>query len=145
MGKKRVATKGSKAGDGPKKGAGAFRLSRKKLGAGVLQVQATFNNTKAILTDTDGNAVAWSSSGSLGFKGARKSTPFAAAKVGEMLGEKAKALGLSDVQVVVKGVGSGRESCIRAFIGMCNASISSIKDTTPMPFNGPRARKPRRV
>ena len=145
MGKKRVASKGSQAGSGVKKGAGAFRLPRKKLPAGILTVQATFNNTKAILADLEGNAVAWSSSGSLGFKGARKSTPFAAAKVGEILGEKAKALGLSDVAVVVKGVGSGRESCIRAFVGMCNATITSIKDTTPMPFNGPRPPKPRRV
>lgn len=145
MGKKRVPSKGLKAGAGVKKGTGSFRLPRKKLPSGILQVQATFNNTKAILSDLEGNAVAWSSSGSLGFKGARKSTPFAAAKVGEILGEKAKALGLGEVRVIVKGVGAGRESCIRSFIGVCNATIEHITDATPMPFNGPRAPKPRRV
>jgi small subunit ribosomal protein S11 len=88
--------------------------------------------------------VLWSSSGSLGFAGAKKGTPFAAAKVGELLGDKASQMGVKEVSVVVKGVGAGRESSIRAFLP--RASIfTSIKDTTPVPHNGPRPPKPRRV
>ncbi len=118
--------------------------SRKRLDAGILHVQSTYNNTKVILTDKDGNAVMWSSSGSLGFKGAKKGTPFAAAKVGETLALKAANLGLKEIDVVVKGVGSGRESAIRGFISK-GVNISSIKDATPVPHNGPQAKKPRRV
>lgn len=118
--------------------------SRKKLDSGILFVQSTYNNTKVLLTDLKGNAVMWSSSGSLGFKGAKKGTPFAAAKVGETLAAKAALLGLKDIQVVVKGVGSGRESAIRGFISK-GVNISNIKDETPVPFNGPQPKKPRRV
>ena len=119
-------------------------LSRKRLDVGVLHVQSTYNNTKVLLTDTLGGAVMWSSSGSLGFKGAKKGTPFAAAKVGETLAVKAQALGLKEISVVVKGVGSGRESAIRGFISK-GVTISSIKDSTPVPHNGPQPKKPRRV
>ncbi|MEI6042329.1 MAG: 30S ribosomal protein S11 [bacterium] len=112
--------------------------------AGILCIQSTYNNTKVILTDVKGNAVAWSSSGSLGFKGAKKGTPFAAAKVGELLADKAIAMGVKEVSAVVKGVGSGRESAIRAFISK-GISISAVKDATGVPFNGPKAKKPRRV
>lgn len=118
--------------------------SKKKLDFGVLYVQSTYNNTKVLLTDSDGNAVAWSSCGALGFKGAKKGTPFAAAKVGETLAAKAEPLGLKDIRVVVKGVGSGRESAIRGFISR-GVTISSIKDETPVPHNGPQPKKPRRV
>lgn len=118
--------------------------SRKKLDAGILYVQSTYNNTKVLLTDPKGNAVMWSSSGSLGFKGAKKGTPFAAAKVGETLAAKAALIGLKDIHVVVKGVGSGRESAIRGFISK-GVTISSIQDETPVPFNGPQPKKPRRV
>lgn len=146
MGKKRVAKKGAtekqEAGAHP---AGPSQLSRKKLDTGRLFVQATYNSTKALLTDPEGNAVVWSSSGALGFKGARKGTPFAAAKVGEDLGEKARALGLREVAVVIRGVGSGRESCIRGFIARSGALVASIEDRTPIPFNGPRPPKARRV
>ncbi|MDB4983958.1 MAG: ribosomal protein small subunit ribosomal protein [Patescibacteria group bacterium] len=120
------------------------RVPKKKLVVGILHVQATFNNTKALLTDMDGNAIMSSSSGALGFKGAKKGTPFAAAKIGEVLAEKAAMIGLKEVHVVVRGVGSGRESAIRAFSGK-GIEIASIKDRTPVPFNGPRAKKPRRV
>lgn len=118
--------------------------SKKRLDSGILNVQSTYNNTKVLLTDNDGNAVIWSSCGTLGFKGAKKGTPFAAAKVGETLALKAEALGLKEIRVVVKGVGSGRESAIRGFISR-GVTISSIKDETPVPHNGPQPKKPRRV
>ncbi len=117
---------------------------KKAIAYGVLYVESTFNNTKVSLTDKKGNVLLWSSSGSLGFKGAKKGTPFAAAKIGETLGLKAFDLGLKEIDVVVKGVGSGRESAIRGFITK-GFAINSIKDTTPVPHNGPKPKKPRRV
>ncbi len=142
MGKKRIVKKG---GDGDAGSGGrASRASKRKLDTGRLYVDATYNNTKVSLADTSGNVVAWSSSGSLGFAGAKKGTPFAAAKVGELLGDKAVQMGVKEVDVVVSGVGSGRESSIRAFAGK-GIHISSIKDATPVPHNGPRPPKPRRV
>ncbi|OHB15959.1 MAG: 30S ribosomal protein S11 [Candidatus Zambryskibacteria bacterium RIFOXYC1_FULL_39_10] len=110
----------------------------------MLHVQSTYNNTALILTDKKGNVLATSSSGSLGFKGAKKGTPFAAAKVGETLGLKAGTLGIKEISVVVRGVGSGRESGIRGFIAK-GINITSIKDVTPVPHNGPKPKKPRRV
>lgn len=118
--------------------------SKKRLDNGILYVQSTYNNTKVLLADPQGNAVMWSSCGALGFKGAKKGTPFAAAKVGETLAAKAALLGLKEVSVVVKGVGSGRESAIRGFISK-GVNISGIHDQTPVPFNGPKPPKPRRV
>lgn len=118
--------------------------SKKHMDFGLLHVQSTYNNTKVLLTDVDGNAVLWSSCGTLGFKGAKKGTPFAAAKVGETLALKAEALGLKEIKVIVKGVGSGRESAIRGFISR-GVNIASIKDETPVPHNGPQPKKPRRV
>lgn len=117
---------------------------KKTMASGILYVESTFNNTKVSLTDEKGNTVMWSSSGSLGFRGAKKGTPFAAAKIGETLGQKAFDLGLKEIDVVVKGVGSGRESAIRGFITK-GFTINSIKDTTPVPHNGPKPKKPRRV
>lgn len=111
---------------------------------GTLYVEATYNNTKLSLADASGNVVSWSSAGSLGFAGAKKGTPFAAAKVGELLGDRGAAMGLKEVGVVVKGVGSGRESSIRAFATK-GIGIASIRDVTPVPHNGPRPRKARRV
>ena len=142
MGKKRIVKKGG-SDDGVKSGAGK-KLPRKKLDRGILYVQSTYNNTRVLLTDAKGNAIISSSSGSLGFKGAKKGTPFAAAKIGEVLSEKAEQLGLKEIDVVVKGVGSGRESSIRSFVSK-GIQIRSIKDVTPVPFNGPTPRKPRRV
>ena len=142
MGKKRIVKKGGE-GDG-KSGGSSSRGSRRKLDTGILYVEATYNNTKISVHDTQGNVVLWSSSGSLGFAGAKKGTPFAAAKVAEMLGEKAVAMGLKEVSVVVSGVGAGRESSIRGFNSK-GINISSIKDTTPVPHNGPRPKKHRRV
>ena len=142
MGKKRIVKKG---GEGESaSGRGSSRSSRRKLDVGILYVEATYNNTKISVTDPAGNVVLWSSSGSLGFAGAKKGTPFAAAKVAELLGDKAVLMGLKEVAVVVSGVGAGRESSIRAFNGK-GIQITSIKDTTPVPHNGPRPKKPRRV
>ncbi len=120
------------------------KISKRHLEKGVLHIEATFNNTKAVLTDEKGNVVISSSAGALGFSGARKSTPYAAAKVGELLGEKALLIGLKEVSVIIRGVGVGRESVLRAFSGK-GMQIFSIKDATPVPHNGPRPPKPRRV
>lgn len=120
------------------------KISKKRLDRGILHVEATFNNTKAILTDEKGNAIMSSSAGALGFSGARKSTPYAAAKVGELLGEKAGIIGLKEATVVIRGIGAGRESALRAFAGK-GIAIRAIKDETPVPHNGPRPKKPRRV
>lgn len=140
MGKKRIITQG---GTETKQTKGK-KSSKKKIASGVLHVQATYNNTIVTLTDTKGNKAAASSSGALGFRGAKKGTPFAAAKVGEVLSETAKDMGMKEVAVIVKGVGSGRESAIRSFVAG-GIAISSIKDVTPVAHNGTRARKPRRV
>lgn len=142
MGKKRIVTTKKDTKETGVKQASAS--SKKRLDSGILYVQSTYNNTKVQLTDNDGNVIIWSSSGSLGFKGAKKGTPFAAAKVGETLAVKAQVLGLKDINVIVKGVGSGRESAIRGFISK-GVNINSIKDETPVPFNGPQPKKPRRV
>ena len=142
MGKKKIVNKGGDTGI--KNRANSKKLSRKKLNSGILHVQSTFNNTKLLLTDEKGNAVCESSSGSLGFRGAKKGTPFAAAQAAEILAEKAEQMGLKTVKVIVKGVGAGRESSIRGFISR-GVQISSIVDKTPVPFNGPKPPKPRRV
>lgn len=144
MGKKRIVKKGEGATEGAEKASAVVNAPKKRIEAGVLYIQSTYNNTKVLLTDTTGNALIWSSSGSLGFKGAKKGTPFAAAKIGETVGEKAKVMGVKEVAVVVNGVGSGRESSIRGFISK-GINISSIKDITPVPHNGPRPPRPRRV
>lgn len=142
MGKKRIVTTG---GDDAQKKAGAVSsVSKKKVETGTLYVQSTYNNTKIVITDTKGNVLASASSGSVGFKGAKKGTPFAAAKVGEVLGAKAVSMGMKEVGAVVKGVGSGRESGIRGFISK-GINLTYIKDVTPAPHNGPKPKKPRRV
>ncbi len=120
------------------------KIAKKRIERGIFHVEATFNNTKAVLTDEQGNAVMSSSAGALGFSGARKSTPYAAAKVGELLGEKAMAVGLKEATVIIRGIGAGRESALRAFSSK-GITIRAIKDATPVPHNGPRPPKPRRV
>ncbi len=142
MGKKRIVTTGGAEAGGAEKSVQVS--SKKRVDSGILHVQSTYNNTKLMLTDKQGNALMWGSSGGAGFRGAKKGTPFAAAKVGETLALKAQNIGLREVDVVVKGVGSGRESAIRGFISK-GVLISSIKDATPVPFNGPQPKKPRRV
>jgi len=122
----------------------ASKTKKKTFDSATLHVQSTYNNTKALLTDKKGNALVASSAGALGFKGAKKGTPFAAAKVGEIIGDKAIELGVKEIDVVVSGVGSGRESTIRGFISR-GIGLTQIKDVTPVPHNGPKAKKPRRV
>lgn len=144
MGKKRIIKKGEGGADEGLKARSISRTPKKKTVAGTLFVQSTYNNTKLLLADKKGNALFQSSSGSLGFKGAKKGTPFAAAKVGELIGEKAVLIGMKEVDVIVKGVGSGRESSIRAFSSK-GIDLTAIKDQTPVPHNGPRPKKARRV
>lgn len=144
MGKKRIATQEGQLVDADKRNRATARAPKKKLTSCILSIESTFNNTKAVVSDTKGNVLFWSSSGSLGFKGAKKGTPFAAAKVGEVLAEKAVAAGIKEAYAVVKGVGSGREPLIRSFIAP-GIDLLSIKDQTPVPHNGPKPKKPRRV
>jgi len=120
------------------------KTPKKKVVSGILSIDATFNNTKVLFADKVGNTLFWSSAGSLGFRGAKKGTPFAASKVGDLIGSKAVALGVKDASVMVLGVGSGREPAIRAFMAH-GIEITSIEDATPVPHNGPKAKKPRRV
>src|SRR3989338_5273373 len=143
MGKKRIIKKGESS---KPYGVAASPTPRgkRKLDSGILFVEATFNNTKLALADKSGNVVSWSSSGSLGFSFAKKGPPCAAAKGGELLGGRAAAMGVKEVSVTVKGVGAGRESAIRAF-STKGIQISSIKDVTPVPHNGPRPPKARRI
>ncbi|NCN11755.1 30S ribosomal protein S11 [Candidatus Kaiserbacteria bacterium] len=143
MGKKRIMKK-SGGSDVAGTSRALNRIPKRKLAAGKLNILATFNNTLVTLCDAKGNAVMSASSGALGFKGSRKSTPFAAAKVGEIIGDKAQQMGMKDAEVIVRGVGAGRESALRAFAGK-GIGITRITDKTPVPFNGPRAPKARRI
>jgi small subunit ribosomal protein S11 len=120
------------------------RRERKNITSGVAHVAATFNNTMITITDAQGNAIAWSSSGSQGFKGSRKSTPFAAQVAAENAGRKAMEHGMKTLEVEVRGPGSGRESALRALQAV-GFTITSIRDVTPIPHNGCRPRKRRRV
>jgi small subunit ribosomal protein S11 len=121
-----------------------LKTPKKKIVSGTLHIVATFNNTKMVLSDKSGNTLFWTSAGSLGFKGAKKGTPFAASKAGSIIGEKAKSIGIKEVNVLVKGVGSGREPTIRAFMAY-DIDITEVSDITPVPHNGPKPKKPRRV
>ncbi|MCA0386122.1 MAG: 30S ribosomal protein S11 [Firmicutes bacterium] len=120
------------------------KRERKNVERGQAHIQATFNNTIVTLTDNDGNALAWSSAGSLGFKGSRKSTPYAAQMAAEAASKSAMEHGLKSVSVFVKGPGSGREAAIRA-LQATGLEITSIADVTPIPHNGCRPPKRRRV
>ena len=120
------------------------RRERKNITSGVAHVNATFNNTMITITDAQGNTIAWSSAGSQGFKGSRKSTPYAAQIAGEDAGNKAIEHGVKTLEVQVKGPGSGRESALRALQSV-GFTITSIQDVTPIPHNGCRPRKRRRV
>lgn len=122
----------------------AVSKPKRKIATAILAIESTFNNTKAVVSDIKGNVLFWSSAGSLGFRGAKKGTPFAASKVGEALAEKANAFAIKECNVLVKGVGSGREPLIRSFVAQ-GIDLLSIKDQTPVPHNGPKAKKPRRV
>ena len=127
---------------GPRKG--STRRVKKNIPTGLVHIQATFNNTIVTITDPNGNTVSWSSAGVKGFKGSRKSTPFAAGLVAEDACRKAMEHGMKSVGVFVKGPGSGRESALRA-VATCGLRITHIRDVTPIPHNGCRPPKKRRV
>jgi small subunit ribosomal protein S11 len=120
------------------------RRERKNITSGVAHVNATFNNTMVTISDAQGNAIAWSSAGAQGFKGSRKSTPFAAQVAAEIAARKAMEHGMKTVEVQVRGPGSGRESALRA-LQAAGLVVSTIRDVTPIPHNGCRPRKRRRV
>ncbi len=125
-------------------GARVKRRERKNISSGVAHVSATFNNTKITITDAQGNTIAWSSAGGQGFKGSRKSTPYAAQMAAEDVGRKAMEHGMKTLEVQVKGPGSGRESALRALQAV-GFQITAIRDVTPIPHNGCRAPRRRRV
>ena len=116
----------------------------KQVASGRVYVTATFNNTIITLTDLNGATLGWSSSGEVGFKGARRATPFAAISAVEKVAQKAKSLGMTQVEVYIKGPGSGRDAAIRS-LRSSGLNINMIADVTPIPYNGPRAKKKRRV
>ncbi len=120
------------------------RRARKNIEAGVAHIRSTFNNTIVTITDTQGNAISWASAGGLGFKGSRKSTPFAAQMAAETAGKAAMEHGLKTVEVSVKGPGAGREAAIRSLQAV-GLEVSMIRDVTPVPHNGCRPPKRRRV
>ncbi|MFY9493342.1 MAG: 30S ribosomal protein S11 [Minisyncoccia bacterium] len=148
MGKKRIIEKEAASGE---TSSGTKDKSQAPAGrrVGVVEkgrvyIQASYNNTLVSFTDENGNLLAQSSAGGLGFKGPRKATPYAASRIIESLGEKMRKVGLRDITVFVKGIGSGREAAVRALVGQ-GLNITSIKDITPIPHNGPKSPKPRRV
>ncbi len=120
------------------------RRERKNISSGVAHVSATFNNTMITITDAQGNTISWSSAGAMGFKGSRKSTPYAAQIAAEDAGRKAQEHGMRTLEINVKGPGSGRESALRALQAV-GFMVTSIRDVTPIPHNGVRPRKRRRV
>ena len=122
----------------------AKRKERKNIAAGVAHVNSSFNNTKILISDVQGNAISWSSAGTMGFKGSRKSTPYAAQVAAEDAGKKAADHGVRTIEVEVKGPGSGRESALRALQAV-GFTITSIRDVTSIPHNGVRPSKRRRV
>jgi len=128
----------------PKKRTKARKRERKSISAGKAYIQSTFNNTIVTLTDPEGNVIAWGSSGTAGFKGSRKGTPYAAQLAARDAARKATGYGLHQVEVYVKGLGSGREAAIRS-LQSSGLYITSIRDVTPVPHNGCRPRKKRRV
>ena len=120
------------------------RREKKNIASGVAHVNASFNNTMITITDAQGNAISWSSSGAMGFKGSRKSTTYAAQVAAEDAGRKAQEHGMRTIEIEVSGPGSGRESALRA-LQACGFQVTSIRDVTPIPHNGCRPRKRRRV
>lgn len=116
----------------------------RRVSRGRVYIHATYNNTIITLTDPGGQVLAWASAGMMGFKGPRKATPFAATRVAEVVAEKAHKIGIQEVNVFVQGIGSGREAAVRSMAGR-GLEVTSIKDVTPIPHNGCRSRKERRV
>ncbi len=145
MGKKRIITSsGGDKTDKPAAGSAAKKSVKKQVLKGIINISSSYNNTIVSIADTDGNVFAFSSAGTMGFKGARKSTPYAATLVGKDAVEKAKKFGFQEAKISVKGIGPGREGAIRG-IASTGINITSIIDATPVAHNGVRAAKPRRV
>ena len=144
MGKKKVVQKLGDANVEEKVKAAGAAGSSKKIENGNVYVNASYNNTVITVTDSAGNVVAWSSAGTLGFSGPKKATPFASSKVVAALAEKMKRSGPFNLNIIVKGVGSGRDSAIRTFAAQ-GFNILTVRDATPVPHNGPRPPKTRRV
>lgn len=145
MGKKRISKKGEgSTEEGSQKSDRGTSSAARHVTRGIVYVQATYNNTTISITDEKGAVLAWSSAGALGFSGAKKATPFAAARIAETVAGKIRRTGIQELAIRVKGVGSGRDSAIRALANQ-GFAIISIKDVTPIPHNGPRPRKVRRV
>lgn len=117
---------------------------RKNVTRGIVHVKATQNNTIVTITDMAGETLAWDSAGTIGFKGARKATPFAATRAGEQVGQKVRKMGMSEVEVRITGTGAGRESAVTG-VASCGIRVTAIEDRTPVPHNGCRPRKKRRV
>ncbi len=117
---------------------------RKNVTRGIVHVKATQNNTIVTITDMAGETVAWDSAGTIGFKGARKATPFAATRAGEQVGQKVRKMGMNEVEVRITGTGPGRESAVSG-VASCGIRVTAIEDRTPVPHNGCRPRKRRRV
>ena len=134
----------SKAAKGAKQSKTKKKTARRNVTVGIAHIVATFNNTTVTITDTKGDTLCWASAGTSGFKGSRKSTPFAGQCAAQQAAEKARKFGMKDVDVKVKGPGSGRESAITA-LEAAGLKIKSIEDVTPLPHNGCRPRKKRRV
>ena len=139
-----IETGADAVSDAPVEAEKKRKKSKRQVFKGRASIQCTYNNTIVSLTDVNGAVLGWSSSGHLGFKGAKKSTPYAATQVVGDVAEKVKKYGLQEIEVFVKGVGSGREAAIRALANN-GFSLVSIKDLTPIPHNGCRPRRPRRI
>jgi len=120
------------------------RRVRRNVAKAIAHIKATFNNTQITITDVNGQVICWDSAGTIGFKGSRKSTPFAAQRAAESVAEKARKMGVRELEVRIKGPGSGRESAITA-LQAAGLTIRGIEDVTPLPHNGCRSRKKRRV
>lgn len=154
MGKKKITSPSGDQAPAAAKSAGSAQAAvatpatsakrAKKIDEGRVYVNASYNNTTVTVTDLRGNVIAWASAGSLGFSGPKKATPFASSKVIAAIAEKVQAGGPANIQIIVKGIGSGRDSAIRSLMAQ-GFNILSIKDATPIPHNGPRPPKVRRV
>jgi len=144
MGKKRIIQKADLTTEEGRASAVKLTSPKKKITDGVIHILSTYNNTVIAITDESGDVLMSASSGALGFSGAKKGTPYAATKVAEFLGEKAKVAGIKSMRIMVRGVGGGRDAALRSFIAQ-GFNVDAIRDITPMPHNGPKPPKPRRV
>lgn len=146
MGKKRIVKKGVRQDVSREGQRSSKAISKIKVESAVVYILSTYNNTLMSLADLNGNVLFSSSSGALGFSGAKKGTPYAASKVSGVIAEVIAMTPIKNVNIIVKGIGSGRESAIRSLVAKApNIAVISIKDATPIPHNGPRPPKPRRV